>query len=64
VPDKAQALICSYDEACVLPALFDSLLNQRAGADVFLIIFVDNASVDQTKEVVSSYAAKLNAKHI
>lgn len=52
-------LICSHNESDALPELLESLRKQTIPPDRFNIIFVDNASNDDTKEIVHKYKQEL-----
>ncbi len=47
-----------------MPALLDSLKAQTVGLDAFRVIFVDNASTDDTRAIVESYRDSLNIRYI
>lgn len=57
-------LICSHNEAEHLPRVLDSLRAQTIGTDRFRVIVVDNASIDNTSQVVQQHAAGLNLHYI
>jgi glycosyltransferase involved in cell wall biosynthesis len=57
-------LICSYNEAEQIPALLDSLVQQSIGVDRFTVIFVDNRSTDNTREIVEQYRERLKIQYI
>jgi glycosyltransferase involved in cell wall biosynthesis len=57
-------LICSYNEAEQIPALLDSLVQQSIDPDRFTVIFVDNRSTDNTKEIVEQYRDRLKIQYI
>jgi glycosyltransferase involved in cell wall biosynthesis len=57
-------LVCAYNEAPHIPALFESLRRQTVGSDRFDIIFVDNASTDETPRVVAEHSFGLNVRSL
>jgi glycosyltransferase involved in cell wall biosynthesis len=61
---EIDVLVCAYNEAATLPALFDSLRAQTVGVNSFRVIFVDNASHDDTPQTVQDHAAGLNLLYV
>ncbi|MDZ7318896.1 MAG: glycosyltransferase [candidate division KSB1 bacterium] len=61
---KIDILICSYNEAPQIPHLLESLRAQTVAKDKFRIIFVDNASTDNTREVVRQAAYDLDLLYV
>jgi glycosyltransferase involved in cell wall biosynthesis len=57
-------LVCSHNDAAYLPRLFDSLRGQTAGPDAFRVIFVDNASTDDTRLVVAEHGHGLDVLYL
>lgn len=57
-------LICSHNDAGRLSALLGSLRAQSVGADAFRIVFVDNGSTDNTREVVERERGGLNLLYV
>lgn len=60
---NTEVLICSYNEAAYIPSVLESLRAQTVGANNFRVIFIDNASSDDTSKVVreNSYGLNLDA---
>lgn len=52
---KFSIIICGYNEAQYLDACFESCLNQQYSKEEYEIIFIDNASSDDTASIVSKY---------
>ena len=48
-----------YNSADNLPALIECLLDQDYPKDKYQLIFVDNNSIDSSREIISSYPVKL-----
>jgi glycosyltransferase involved in cell wall biosynthesis len=57
-------LICAYNEAPHIPRALESLRLQSVGPEKFRVIFVDNASTDDTPKVVRENAHGLNLKYV
>jgi glucosyl-dolichyl phosphate glucuronosyltransferase len=57
-------LMCGYNEAPYIPAALESLRSQSAGPQSFRVIFVDNASKDETRKVVEENAHGLRLEYI
>lgn len=57
-------LICSYNEAELIPALLDSLIGQTLPREQFRVIFVDNNSTDNTKQIVESYQNEVKVEYV
>ncbi|HEX8136042.1 MAG TPA: glycosyltransferase [Pyrinomonadaceae bacterium] len=60
---KIDILICSYNEAPHIPGLLESLRQQTVGPESFRVIFVDNASNDDTRRVVQENAHGLDLEY-
>ena len=52
-------LVCSYNESKSIPDLLESLKKQTTSLDEFNIIFVDNASDDNTREIIENFQKEL-----
>jgi glycosyltransferase involved in cell wall biosynthesis len=57
-------LICGYNEATNIPGILESLRLQSVGSEKFRVIFVDNASTDDTPRVVQANAHGLNLEYV
>lgn len=57
-------LICAHNEASYIPLLFDSLRKQTIGISTFRVIFVDNASTDDTEHVVGRHSTGMNIEYL
>lgn len=57
-------LICAYNEAAHVARTLESLRAQSVGAESFRIIFVDNASKDDTRKVVEENSRGLNLEYV
>jgi len=57
-------LICSYNEAPNIPGLMESLRQQSVGPESFRVIFVDNASTDNTRQIVQGDSNGLDLQYI
>lgn len=50
-------VICTYNRCGYLPAALDSVIKQNCEKDIFELIVVDNASTDETADIVKSFIA-------
>jgi glycosyltransferase involved in cell wall biosynthesis len=57
-------LMCGYNEAPHIPRALESLRAQSAAPDSFRVIFVDNASKDETRRVVEENSHGLNLEYV
>ncbi|HEX8145349.1 MAG TPA: glycosyltransferase family 2 protein [Pyrinomonadaceae bacterium] len=57
-------LICGYNEAPHIPRALDSLRAQTVAPESFRVIFVDNASKDETRKVVEANSSGLNLEYV
>lgn len=61
---KISAIICTYNRAEYLRKAIKSLVEQTLSKDNYEIIIVDNASEDNTKEVVKEFSDVSNLRYI
>jgi glycosyltransferase involved in cell wall biosynthesis len=61
---EIDVLMCGYNEAPYIPAALESLRSQSAGPQSFRVIFVDNASKDETRKVVEENAHGLRLEYV
>lgn len=52
---KISIIVCTYNRALVLRDLLNSLLDQTLSSEQYEIVVVDNASTDNTKQIVENY---------
>jgi glucosyl-dolichyl phosphate glucuronosyltransferase len=57
-------LVCGYNEAHSIPCLWDSLRVQTVGPKNFHVIFVDNASTDNTRQTVEQNSNGLDLEYV
>jgi glucosyl-dolichyl phosphate glucuronosyltransferase len=57
-------VVCSYNEGRYLQGLLDSLCRQTADPHSFRVLFVDNGSSDNTREVLELYRDRLDLEYI
>lgn len=61
---EIDVLICAYNEALHIPRILESLRLQSVGSRTFRVIFIDNASTDDTRRVVQENAHGLNLEYV
>jgi glucosyl-dolichyl phosphate glucuronosyltransferase len=61
---EIDVLMCGYNEAPHIPVALESLRRQSVGPDSFRVIFVDNASQDDTRKVVAENAGGLRLEYV
>ena len=64
MPIEISVVICSYNRASLLSDVLDSLCQQTLTPDRYEILVVDNASTDNTVEVVRAYQDKYSTHQI
>ena len=64
MPIDISVVICTYNRADLLTGALDSLCQQDFTTDRYEILIVDNASTDNTGEIVRLYQAKYPNIHI
>lgn len=55
---KVSVVICTYNRSKLLRGMLESLINQSLDRNLYEIIMVDNASIDNTKETVMDFIGK------
>jgi glucosyl-dolichyl phosphate glucuronosyltransferase len=61
---EIDVLMCGYNEAPHIPAALQSLRSQSVPPHSFRVIFVDNASQDETRKVVEENSHGLNLEYV
>jgi len=61
---EIDVLMCGYNEAPHIPRALESLRSQSADPKSFRVIFVDNASKDETRRVVQENSGGLNLEYV
>ena len=61
---RIDIVVCSYNEAQHVKGLLDSLCRQTATAGTFRLLFIDNRSTDNTREIVEPYKDRFDLKYI
>ncbi len=61
---EIDVLICGFNEAPNIPRVLESLRAQTVGGDKFRVIYVDNASTDDTRRVVEENAYGLQLEYV
>ncbi|MCI0415677.1 glycosyltransferase [bacterium] len=57
-------VVCAYNEARHVPGLLDSLCLQTGDRSSFRLLFIDNCSSDNTREIVEPYKDRFDLKYI
>ena len=63
-PARLDVVVCAHNEADHVPRVLQSLQAQTVGQGAFRVLFIDNASTDDTRAVVEAHRGGLNLTYI